>query len=130
MEVLLDLIAQLKQSILTENLITFMKKALPGRKILAPPEAVFAPSNFPIVDGKGSMNHAKTRLHQLTGFPFTKCEDMIRGYCETCGCVISKTVIAAIQNRDTPVLDIAYDYLANVLEKRLSKNRSISCLNQ
>ena len=67
------------------------------------------------------MNCAKTRLRQLTGLPFAECKDMISRHCETCGCAIIEAVIAVIQNRNTPVLDVAYDALTNVLEKASSE---------
>ena len=57
------------------------------------------------------MDCAKTRLQQLTDLPSSMCEDMISEHCETCGCIVTEAVIVAIQNGDTPVLDIAYDTL-------------------
>ena len=103
-----------------KNLVAYVKKAVPRWKVLVPLKAIIVPLNFPNVDGKRCMNRAKTRLQQLTGLPFVKCKDMISGHCETCGYIITEAMITAIQNSDTPVLDIAYDSLINVLKKRLS----------
>ena len=97
------------------NLVTYVQKAVPGWKVVAPPKAVIAPSNFPNVDNQNSLNCAIKSLHQLSCLPISKCKDTISGHCETCGCIVTEAVIAAIQNGDTPVLDIAYDTVANVL---------------
>ena len=63
------------------------------------------------MDDKNILDCAIKSLQQLTGLPFSKYEGMISEHCETCGCIVTEAVIVAIQNGDTPVLDIAYDTL-------------------
>ena len=99
------------------NLVQYVQEAVPRWKVEAPPEAVIAPSNFPNVDNQRRTNCAIKSLHQLSCLPISKCKDMISGHCETCGCIVTEAVMEAIQNGDTPVLDIAYDTLAKVLKE-------------
>ena len=42
---------------------------------------------------------------------------MINEHRETCGCIVTEVMITVIQNGDTPMLDITYDTLANVVKK-------------
>ena len=106
------------------NLVKYIQKAVPGWKVVAPPKANIAPSNFPNVDNQNSLNCAIKSLDQLLRMPISKCKDMISGHCETCGCIETEAVMAAIQNGDTHVLDIAHCTLAKVLEKSSTRKTS------
>ena len=85
--------------------------------MVAPPKAAIAPSNFPNVDNKNSLDCTIKSLQRLICLPISKCEDMISEHCETCSCIVTEAVMAAIQNGDTPLLNIAYGTLAKVLNK-------------
>ena len=43
-----------------KNLVKYVQNAVPGWKMLAPPEAVIVPSNFSNVDGERSLDRAKS----------------------------------------------------------------------
>ena len=98
------------------NLVQYIVEAVPGWKVVAPPESVTAPSQFPKMDTPYRTNRALTSLRQFSKWPMSKCKDMISGHCKTCGCIVTEAVIKVIRNGGTPVLDVAYSTLAKVLQ--------------
>ena len=98
------------------NLVQYIEEAVPGWKVVAPPQSVSAPSQFPKMDSAYSRKTALTSLCQFSKWPMSTCKDLISGHCETCGYIVTEAVIKAIQNGDSPVLDVAYSKLAKVLQ--------------
>ena len=98
------------------NLVQYIEEAVPGWKVVAPPQSVIAPSQFPKMDSAYRRKSALTSLCRFSKWPMSTCKDLISGHCETCGYIVTEAVIKAVRNGDSPVMDVAYSKLAKELQ--------------